>query len=81
MTTRIAFTSSLFLAAMLLLPSSMASSLELTGACLKDAKAQCPGVEGWRRPDQGLPQVAHQGPVRRVQGGVAQGGKRQGLRG
>ena len=45
MTTRIAITSSLFLAAMLLLPSSMASSLELTGACLKDAKAQCPGVE------------------------------------
>ena len=45
MTTRIAFTSSLFLAAMLLLPSSMASSVELTGACLKDAKAQCPGVE------------------------------------
>ena len=44
MTTRIAFTSSLFLAAMLLLPSSMASSAELTGACLKDAKAQCPGV-------------------------------------
>ena len=43
--TRIAFTSSLFLAAILLLPSSMASSLELTGACLKDAKAQCPGVE------------------------------------
>ena len=45
MTTRIAITSSLFLAAMLLLPSSMASSVELTGACLKDAKAQCPGVQ------------------------------------
>ena len=45
MTTRITITSSLFLAAMLLLPSSMASSAELTGACLKDAKAQCPGVE------------------------------------
>ncbi len=44
MTIRIATTSSLFLAAMLLLPSSMASSVELTGACLKDAKAQCPGV-------------------------------------
>ena len=43
-TTRIALTSSLFLAAMLLLPSSIASSAELTGACLKDAKAQCPGV-------------------------------------
>ena len=44
MTTRIA-TSSLFLGiAMLLLPPSMASA-ELTGACLKDAKAQCPGVE------------------------------------
>ena len=42
--TRIAITSSLVLAAMLLLPS-MASSVELTGACLKDAKAQCPGVE------------------------------------
>jgi hypothetical protein len=28
---------------MLLLPCSMASA-ELTGACLKDAKAQCPGV-------------------------------------
>jgi hypothetical protein len=45
MTTRVAITSSLFLAAMLLLPSSMASSAEVTGACLKDAKAQCPGVE------------------------------------
>ena len=44
MTTRIALTSSLFLAAMLLLPASMASAAELTGACLKDAKAQCPGV-------------------------------------
>ena len=44
MTIRVAFTSSLFLAAMLLLPSSMASSAELTGACLKDAKALCPGV-------------------------------------
>ena len=45
MTTRVAITSSLFLAAMLLLPSSMASSVEVTGACLKDAKAQCPGVQ------------------------------------
>ncbi len=44
MTTRVAITSSLFLAAMLLLPS-MASSVEVTGACLKDAKAQCPGVK------------------------------------
>jgi hypothetical protein len=44
MTPRIAITSSLVLAAMLLLPSSMASA-ELTGACLKDAKAQCPGVQ------------------------------------
>ena len=44
MTLRIAITSSLFLVAMLL-PPSMASSVELTGACLKDAKAQCPGVE------------------------------------
>ena len=34
----------LFLAAMLLLPPSMASA-ELAGACLKDAKAMCPGVE------------------------------------
>ena len=45
MTTRIAVTSSLVLAAMLLLPSSMASSVEVTGACLKDAKAQRPGVQ------------------------------------
>ena len=45
MTTRVAITSSLFLTAMLLLPSSMASSAEVTGACLKDAKAQCPGVQ------------------------------------
>ena len=29
---------------MLLLPPSMASA-ELAGACLKDAKAMCPGVE------------------------------------
>src|SRR3974377_1109583 len=45
MTTRVAITSSLFLTAMLLLPSSMASCAEVTGACLKDAKAQCPGVQ------------------------------------
>ena len=45
MTTRVALTSSLVLTAMLLLPSSMASSAEVTGACLKDAKAQCPGVK------------------------------------
>ena len=44
MTRRIAITSSLFLGIALLLPSSMASA-ELTGACLKDAKAMCPGVE------------------------------------
>ncbi len=46
MTTRIAFISPLFLGvlAILLLPPSMASA-ELAGACLKDAKAQCPGVE------------------------------------
>ena len=31
------------LASLLLLPSSMASA-ELAGACLKDAKAMCPGV-------------------------------------
>ena len=44
MTTRVvAITSALFLAAMLLLPPSMASA-ELSGACLKDAKALCPGV-------------------------------------
>ena len=41
----IATTGPLFLAAMLLLPSSMASSAELTGACLKDAKALCAGVQ------------------------------------
>jgi Cysteine rich repeat len=29
---------------MLLLPCSMASA-EVTGACLNDAKAQCPGVQ------------------------------------
>ena len=45
MTVRTALTSSLFLSAMLFLPSSMASSVEVTGACLKDAKAQCPGVQ------------------------------------
>ena len=44
MTRRIAITSSLFLGIALLLPSSMASA-ELAGACLKDAKAQCPGVK------------------------------------
>ena len=43
MTTPIAIISSLFLGIALLLPSSMASA-ELTGACLKDAKAMCPGV-------------------------------------
>ena len=45
MTARIAITSSPFLViAMLLLPGSMASA-EVTGACLSDAKAQCPGVQ------------------------------------
>jgi len=44
MTRLIGITSSLFLGIALLLPSSMASA-ELTGACLKDAKAQCPGVQ------------------------------------
>jgi hypothetical protein len=47
MTTRtsfIAITSSLFIGAAILLAPSMASA-ELAGACLKDAKAQCPGVE------------------------------------
>ena len=43
MTPRIAITSSLVLAAMLVLPTSLTSA-KLTGACLKDAKAQCPGV-------------------------------------
>ena len=43
MTTRIATTSSLFIAAMLLLPSS--ASAELTGACVSDAKALCAGVQ------------------------------------
>ena len=42
MTTRIA-ASALFLAAMLVLPSM--ASAELTGACLTDAKAMCPGVQ------------------------------------
>ena len=36
--------SSFLVIAMLLLPSSMASA-EVTGACLTDAKAKCPGVE------------------------------------
>ena len=44
MTRGIAITSSLFLGIALLLPSSMASA-ELAGACLKDAKAMCPGVQ------------------------------------
>jgi hypothetical protein len=44
MTTPISIISSLFLGIALLLPSSMASA-ELTGACLKDAKAMCPGVQ------------------------------------
>ena len=45
MTTRIAFTSSLFLGiAMLLLPSSLASA-KITGACVKDVKALCAGVQ------------------------------------
>ena len=44
MTRLIGITSSLFLGIALLLPPSMASA-ELAGACLKDAKAMCPGVE------------------------------------
>jgi hypothetical protein len=43
--TRVSMTCSPFLViAMLLLPCSMASA-EVTGACLSDAKAKCPGVE------------------------------------
>lgn len=45
MTTRAAFTSSLFVGiAMLLLPSAMATA-QVTGACLSDAKALCAGVQ------------------------------------
>jgi hypothetical protein len=44
MTARIAITSSLILAAMLLLQSSIASA-EVTGACLSDVKALCPGAQ------------------------------------
>jgi cysteine rich repeat protein len=44
MTTRIATTSFLLLAAVLLLPSSITSA-EVTGACLKDAKSLCAGVQ------------------------------------
>ena len=44
MTPRIAITSSLVLAAILVLPTSMTSA-KVTGACLKDAKAQCAGVQ------------------------------------
>ena len=44
MTTPIATTSSLFLAAMLLLPCSPASA-KVTGACLSDAKSLCAGVQ------------------------------------
>ena len=40
----IAVTSPLFLVAMLLLPSSMASA-EMTGACLGDAKSLCAGIQ------------------------------------
>ena len=43
MTTRIATTNSLFLAAMLLLPCS--ASAELAGACLSDAKSLCAGIQ------------------------------------
>ena len=42
--TRIAITSSaFFVISMMLLPCSMASA-EVTGACLSDAQAKCPGV-------------------------------------
>ena len=44
MSTRITIASSLFLAAILVLPSSMASA-EVSGACLSDAKALCAGVQ------------------------------------
>jgi len=45
MTTRVAFTSSLFVGiAMLLLPSAMATA-KVTGACLSDAKSLCAGVQ------------------------------------
>ena len=43
MTMRIAILFLFFFSAMLLLTPSMASA-ELAGACLKDAKAMCPGV-------------------------------------
>ena len=43
MTTRIPITSSLFVIAMLL--ACPMASAEVTGACLKDVKAQCAGVQ------------------------------------
>ena len=76
MTTRIA-ASALFLAAMLVLPSM--ASAELTGACLTDAKAMCPGVQPGGGKIRDCLKSAHQGPVRSLQGCAAQGRKRQGL--
>ena len=43
--TRIAVTSSPFLVIAMLLLTCPIASAEVTGACLADAKAQCPGVE------------------------------------
>ena len=74
MTTRLAFTSSLFLAAIF---NGVVG--RVNRRLLERCQGAVPRGGSWRRRDQGLPQDARQGPVRRLQGGVAQGGKRQGL--
>ena len=75
--TTLIVTCALFLSAMLLLPPSMASA-ELRHL-LEGCQGTVPRRGAWRRQDQGVPQVAHQGPVRRVQGGLGEGRKRQGV--
>ena len=78
MTRLIGITSSLFLGIALLLPSSMASA-ELAGACLKDAKAMCPGVVPGGGKIRDCLKTNLKGLLGRVQGRLGQGRKRQGM--
>ena len=79
MTTRVvAITSALFLARHVVAPTFNGLGRTIW-RLLEGCKGTVPGGGAWRRQDQGLPQDAHQGPVRRVQGRLGQGRKRQGL--
>ena len=76
--TNVSLSLALFFFRHVVAPNSMATSAEMAGACLGDAKTQCPG-RAWGRQDQGVPQDTLQRPIRRLPGSGAQGCSSQGL--